>query len=378
MKTKLRLSYAIFSSALIWSVLRGSSLLAGTLLVDDDKVECPGAGFNSIQAAVDAAAPGDTVQVCPGTYDEQVEIAKPLSLVGVIRAGKGAAVVQPSNVALITDFLGEPEAPMVWVHDTSDVMIRNLTIDGINNGLVCDDTVPTMDGIFYQNASGIIDSVAIKNILSPQNCAFGDGIDVLATTADAQQVTIKDSSLHDYDSGGILAIGNGVSVSAIRNVVTGRGPSLGQAGIQFDGPTGLIEENVITNHVTADFSQSTFDSGGIGVFEVTGNTRIVRNIVGNSNVGMFIGAFPNLDANGVTVVGNTVFDSRRPARYFRERKRQPRKGQHHYEQRPHRRWFSRPGWRVRARNKQHDPRQHDQRSEHRLTDQVPARTQSII
>ena len=53
-------------------------------------------------------APGDTVPVCPGTYDEQVEIAKPLSLVGVIRAGKRAAVVQPSNVALITDFLGEP------------------------------------------------------------------------------------------------------------------------------------------------------------------------------------------------------------------------------------------------------------------------------
>jgi parallel beta-helix repeat protein len=301
---------SIFSSVLVFALLWGSSAIAGTLLVDDDNVECPNAGYNSIQAAVDAAASGDVIQVCPGTYDEQVEIAKPLSLVGVRRGEKDAAVVQPSNVIINADFLGEPDAAMILVHHTSDVTIKNITIDGINNGLVCDDTFPTMDGIFFQNASGTIEAVAIKNILSPQACAFADGLDILSTDGQPRRITVRDSSLHDYDLGGIFGTGNGVSISAIRNVITGRGPSdFGQFGIQFDGSTGLIEENIITNHVTADFSQSTFDSGGIGVFDMTGNTRIVRNIVGNSNAGMFVGAFPDLDSNGVTVIGNTVFNS---------------------------------------------------------------------
>jgi parallel beta-helix repeat protein len=44
------------------------------LIVDDDKVQCPNALFTSINAAVLAAAPGDTILVCPGLYKESVPI----------------------------------------------------------------------------------------------------------------------------------------------------------------------------------------------------------------------------------------------------------------------------------------------------------------
>ena len=50
---------------------------AATLVVDDDKVQCPDAGFTSIQAAVNAANSGDRINVCPGTYREQVKSISP-------------------------------------------------------------------------------------------------------------------------------------------------------------------------------------------------------------------------------------------------------------------------------------------------------------
>lgn len=54
-----------------------------TLVVDDDGVQCPEAGFSSIQAAVDASQLGDRVVVCSGVYDETVTIDTPdLTLCG--------------------------------------------------------------------------------------------------------------------------------------------------------------------------------------------------------------------------------------------------------------------------------------------------------
>jgi len=55
---------------------------AATLLVDNDGAQCAQAAYASIQPAVEAAQPGDTVKVCPGNYPEEVTVAKPLTLRG--------------------------------------------------------------------------------------------------------------------------------------------------------------------------------------------------------------------------------------------------------------------------------------------------------
>ena len=60
---------SLFAAIVLFSVSTASAS-AANLLVDDDTVECPAAGFNSVQAAVDAATDGDTVVVCPGEYVE--------------------------------------------------------------------------------------------------------------------------------------------------------------------------------------------------------------------------------------------------------------------------------------------------------------------
>ncbi len=58
-----------------------SNALAKDLVVDKDKVQCPKAGFTSIQAAVTAASPGDKIKVCPDTYSESVNVPKTLEIV---------------------------------------------------------------------------------------------------------------------------------------------------------------------------------------------------------------------------------------------------------------------------------------------------------
>lgn len=56
--------------------------MTSVFTVDDDRIQLPQAQFTSIQAAIDAASPGDTVKVYPGLYDEQITINKPLVLLG--------------------------------------------------------------------------------------------------------------------------------------------------------------------------------------------------------------------------------------------------------------------------------------------------------
>ena len=305
---------SIFASALVLALLCSSSARAANLLVDDNNAECPDAGFTSIQTAVDAAASGDVIQVCPGTYDEQVEIAKPLSLVGVKRDDKNAAVVQPSNMIANTDVFGDPVAAAILVKDTSDVTIKNITVDGINNGIGCGSpplgTDPFLDGIFYQTASGTIKSVVVRNILTPQGCAQSFAIDFESDTE--TQLTVRDSSVHDYDQVGILANGEGVNLHAIRNMVTGLGPIedrlFTQTGIHIGlGGKGSIEDNTVINHIFAQCSSTSECEGnavGISAFLTTEDVKIVRNVVGKNQVGIFV-----LFASGVSVLENRVLDT---------------------------------------------------------------------
>ena len=67
---------------------------AKTWKVDDDRQQCRHADFTRIQDAVDAASPGDRIQVCPGLYLESVTVDKPLTLKG---SGPGLATLRTGN-----------------------------------------------------------------------------------------------------------------------------------------------------------------------------------------------------------------------------------------------------------------------------------------
>jgi predicted outer membrane repeat protein len=75
---------------------------------------CATCGYTTIQSAVDAAADGDTIAVAAGTYTEDVEITRSLTLAG---AGRGSTVLEGGSMKIT----GSSDV---------DVTVTGLTIDG--------------------------------------------------------------------------------------------------------------------------------------------------------------------------------------------------------------------------------------------------------
>ena len=241
----------LFVVALLWPAA-AMGTHRGRLIVDDDKVQCPTAGFTHIQDAVDAAAPGDVIHICSGIYVEQVAIRKALD----INADNGAILMPTAMQANTTSlFDAAPIATALLVADATGVTISGLTVDGINNGI--SQCAPDLIGISFQNASGELDRIAVRNFKLAESlnaCQSGTGIFVQSGSGGVSNVEIDHCTVHDFQKNGITADEVGTVAVIRRNVVTGIGSTNGAAqnGVQIGfGAGGAIVDNVVTNNVWA-------------------------------------------------------------------------------------------------------------------------------
>ena len=131
--------------------------------LEDGSVEHP---FNSIQEGVDAANPGDTVQVAPWTYPEHVIVDKNLILIGedattTIIDGDGwrdVVVEIVANNVEIKGFTiqdGEYQGILISDYNSCRISGNTLTNNG-NHGIY----------IFHSNNNTITDNIMISNNMS--------------------------------------------------------------------------------------------------------------------------------------------------------------------------------------------------------------------
>jgi len=97
------------------------------------RVALDGSGdYTSIQAAVDAASAGTTIQIAAGIYSEQVVVAKSVALFG---AGSGTVVQDLSPQNPMPDDSTDDSTATILVRDTVDVVIRALRVKGPEDGI---------------------------------------------------------------------------------------------------------------------------------------------------------------------------------------------------------------------------------------------------
>lgn len=276
------------------------------LVVGANQTTCHHAAFSQIQAAIDQATPGDSIHVCGGVYPEQVSINKSLD----IDADLGVFVVPPALTQNATSLAtGAPIAAGIFVSGADDVSISGLTVDMVNNSI--SECTPRLEGIYYQNASGSIDSVVVRNaMLAPglNGCQSGTGIFVESGNGGTSQVQIERCRIYAFQKNGITANEVGTHVSIHGNTITGLGPTTGAAqnGIQVGfGATGDISFNTVVNMIWSPCTAASTCQAvatNILIFESDG-VEVRFNKVAISQVGIFA------HGNNETLADNRVADS---------------------------------------------------------------------
>jgi parallel beta-helix repeat protein len=257
---------------------------------------CTGAttNYNTIQAAVSAAASGATINVCPGNYAEQVVITTPLTLKGVTDTtdNLGAAVV------VVPSTYTSGSLTQIDIKATG-VTLTNIGVDGTNTLSSCD-FGPTLTGILFDaGSSGTLKQVALRNhnISNGSGGYCNSGTPVASNSASS--VTITDSSVRNFD-------GTGISLTASSSVSV---KTTTVSPVYVPSPlTSIIPNCIYANAPTAVVSSNTTGNCSAGVYMTTTVSGTVSNNtivgIGTFESGYGFICFPN--CIGITVSGNQI------------------------------------------------------------------------
>jgi nitrous oxidase accessory protein NosD len=294
-------------------LMMGLNSHAATITVGKPNTSCPNAQYNTINAAVKAAAPGDVIKICPALYTEQIIVTKPLTLQGIVSNVNGNEVGRVLLHPALQDLQNLPVEAVITVMNTSNVTIENLAIDASRNSV--QGCTPEIADIHFYNASGTANNNTLSGaqLAHPQSCGAifpGNGFGVLvdSNTPGPFQVAIENNSIHDFTKDGVQAINAGVTVDVEGNNISGVGPSIPfQFGIFIaNGAVGVVKQNVISEGDCGTLSVPACigaRSEGVTLRAVGDGTVIDHNIITRAQSGIFVNG-----ANNSQITNNLISD----------------------------------------------------------------------
>ena len=262
-----------------------------TIYVDDDGAQCPQATLHTVQAAVNAAQPNDTIRVCRGTYREQVVIPEGkdgIRLMSLPQTPGAGAVLKPPPGGLA--FTGAPNGstnPLaILVLRAHRLFVRGFLIEGpldFANPSDCAEHTHA-SGIAAPGGSATIDSNHITGIVAPCTGASGIHIGDVDSSFEFEPGAMKidRNRIDGYGTTGVLVEGfNPVLIQ--RNVIVGRqGQTTGIIPIKenFEGPSPVPFAIVRSNDISDN-------ARGIEIQSADARTVLVQgNAIHDNSVGL--------------------------------------------------------------------------------------------
>ncbi len=284
-----------------------------TLRVDDDLAQFPNAKYQTIQAAVNASLPGDTVLVAPGSYAEQVYIG----------AGHNGLTLR-SQVPLAAVISLPASAPAVSAIVTIDystgVDVNGFTIAGPGafSGQL-------YDGLEVNHrASVTVRNNLFRDIGNLTGGGDGDGgeggaddptgIAVYVGADGGGAAVIRNNTFLRYGQAGIVVDGPNSSATITGNTLIGAGPTaaVAQIGVQISqNGSAQVSNNLITGHDytgapgnPADPTDNPLTAVGVLVYQA-GAVTVTRNQLLANQTGVYV----QDQSNTVLIQRNTIAGS---------------------------------------------------------------------
>jgi parallel beta-helix repeat protein len=300
---------------------------------DDHGCGFPGNACDTVQHGVDNAPTDATVQIAAGTYVEQVDVWRTMSLQGSTTATTTIRSVAHGTQQATVTVAGAPQYPVLTVHNAyGATQIDSLTIDGSGPG--ADASCATnLDGIAIVDSGAVVitNSVVehVREIPSSLGgCQVGRAIYGRDTEGSLQSITVERSTISDYQKNGIDLRGHGLSVDVQLNTITDTpDDAIATNGVVIgSGPEFVnVSSNTISGNecdlpsVCGSDPLADTQSTGILVFD-NGPTIIGANTITQNDIGIATGegGSPNTVIGDPTtsVGGNTVTDNRYEGLYL--------------------------------------------------------------
>jgi hypothetical protein len=280
---KPKLMSFVLPAALVCLAISARPSQAATLVVDDT-LACPGAGYQTIQAAVNAANAGDTINVCPGTYNENVTILS-------YQAGLTLNGAQ-AGVPITGRTFGNPVNEST-VNGQITIKPTNVKFDGFS---LTRPAVPAFAAFGIVVGPGADGALIQYNIIN--NVSTLD----ITSNGTAQAIYLNNESGGDGPDG-VSILHN--KISNITSNRSSKGILIGVNGASNPSQNTLIEGNTITN-ITSD-TRGAYGISVANALNVSGlfiRDNSISNLTGTTGWAHAIGL--EGDTPGVVVTNNSI------------------------------------------------------------------------